>query len=127
MAKIHDDVYDNGLSVLSADADELWILSGADEPADYAAALAVRCGVKDAPEISEPEDGAVSGRSVIVSAFSDGEVTLTTTATRWSLVDTAGSRLLTVRELDGPKSVLSGDQFVLGDLEINIPAPLPED
>lgn len=127
MAKIHDDVYDNGLSVLSADADELWILSGADEPADYAAALAVRCGVKDAPEVSAPQDGATSGRRVIVSAFNDGE-TLVDEAigTRWGLVDTAAEKLLTIRRLTTPKTLYVGISFGLSALSVTIPDPLPE-
>lgn len=125
MSLIHNDVFDNGLTELQ-EADELWIFSGADEPADYAAALAVRCGIKDAPEIGTPVDGTVSGRKVVVSAFNDGAPTVQTTATRWGLVDTVGERLLTCRLLSGAKTVILGDNFVLGNLEIEFPDPASE-
>lgn len=125
MALIHDDVFDNGLTELQ-EADELWIFSGADEPIDYAAALAVRCGIKDAPEIGAPVDGTVSGRKAVVSAFNDGTPTVQTIATRWGLVDTVGERLLTCRLLSGPKALILGDDFMLGNLEIEIPDPAQE-
>jgi hypothetical protein len=125
MSLLHNDVFDNGLTTLQA-ADELWVLSGADEPVDYAAALALRCGIKTAPVIGTPVDGTVSGRRAIVSEITDGEMTVTTTGTRWCLVDTVEERLLTCRKLTETKPFVVGSTFALGPLSITIPDPLPE-
>jgi hypothetical protein len=125
MSLLSDYIIDGALERLQ-EADELWILSGADEPADYTAALAVRCGIKDAPVVGDPVDGTVSGRKVVVSAFNDGTPTVAAPATRWCLVDTVGERLLTCRLLSGPKALVLGDDFVLGNLEIEIPDPAAE-
>jgi hypothetical protein len=123
MSLIHDDVFDNGLQVLSA-ANELWIVSGASDPADYAAAVSVRVAIKTAPTISAPHDGSPGGRAVTVSAFSDGSVTATSAgATRWMLVDTVGSRVLTCRKLVTEAPTFIGNTFALPALTVTIPDP----
>lgn len=121
MAYINDDVFDDGLQVLTDDADELWIISGGSDPADFAAATAAKLGVKTAPTVSAPQNGASNGRRVVVSAITDGSVTATGTATRWVLVDAAGSRLLTCQTLSSSQGVTNGNTFTLGALSVTIP------
>lgn len=123
MTFLADAVLDNGLQLLGAEVDELWIISGGSDPADYAAALAARLGTKSAPTISAPQDGATSGRRVVVSSFVDGAVTADGTATRWCLVDNAADVLYTVKTLSSSQAVTNGNTFGLGALSVEIPDP----
>lgn len=121
MGYLHDDILDNGLSEL-ADANALHICSA--EPATYAEATATyTLGVKTTPTVGAPEAGDVSGRKVVISAFSDGEVTDTDTATNWALVDTVGERLLAAGDLSASQAVTDGNSFSLTAFAITFPAP----
>jgi hypothetical protein len=122
MAFLNDRVLDNGLSVLTSEANKLVICS--QEPATYTEANATYAlGEKASPTVSSPTDGVSSGRRVIVSAIADGSVTATGTASHWALVDTVNSRLLAAGSLSASQAVTSGNTFTLGEFSITIPDP----
>lgn len=122
MAQLGDRVFDNGLSVLSDEADELHICS--DEPATYNEATSTySLGEKASPTIAAPSDRTGGGREVEVAAINDGSVTDTGTASHYAIVDTANSRLLAAGSLDTPQSVTNGNTFTLSSFTIGIPDP----
>lgn len=121
MAYLHDDVFDDGLNVLTNDADELHILS--QEPASYANVATYTLGNKAGPTVSAPADRSGGGREVTVSAITDGDVTGTDDATHWALIDTAGSRLLATNSLSAGQAVTDNNVFTLAQFKIGIPDP----
>lgn len=122
MARLDDRVFDNGLSVLSDEANELHICS--DEPATYVEATSTySLGEKASPTIAAPSDRTGGGREVEVAAINDGSVTDTGTASHYAIVDTANSRLLAAGSLDTPQSVTNGNTFTLSSFTIGIPDP----
>jgi hypothetical protein len=122
MAFLHDDILDDGLQVLTDDANALHICS--QEPATYAEATTTyTLGNKAVPTVSAPGDRTPSGRKVTVSAITDGEVTATDTATHWALVDTVGERLLATNTLGAGQAVTDGNVFTLAAFDIGIPDP----
>ena len=87
MASVSNDVRDNGLQVLPANVDAIYVCS--QEPSTYAEATSTySLGVKTGPTISAPQDAAGGGREVVSSAFSNGSVTADGTATAVIGVDT---------------------------------------
>lgn len=121
---INDRIRDLGLTVLDTEADELHICSA--EPTTYAEATSTyTLGNKATPTVGAPADGTPDGRSVTVSAITDGTVTANGTATHWALVDTANSRLLAANSLAAPVAVTTGagETFSLGSFTIRIPDP----
>lgn len=123
MATLANRVYDNGLSVLSTEANRIDICST--EPATYTAATATNSlGNTTSISIGNPEDGDTSGRKVVVSAVSGGSVTGSGTATHFAISDTSNSRLLVTGTLTGGGQVVtSGNTFSLNALDIEIPDP----
>lgn len=123
MATLADRVYDNGLSVLSTEANRIDICSS--EPTTYTAATATNSlGNTTSISIASPEDGDTSGRKVVVSAVSGGSVTGSGTATHFAISDTSNSRLLVTGTLTGGgQTVTSGNTFSLNALDIEIPDP----
>ena len=122
MAYLHDDVLDNGLSVLDTLADRLYICS--QQPANYTEASSTYAlGNKDGITVSAPQDGDASGRKVAVTAISDGSVTGTGTATHWAMVDVSDIKLLASYSLSSSQGVTSGNTFTLTTFDIEIPDP----
>lgn len=122
MAFLNDRVLDNGLSVLTSEANKLVICS--QEPATYTEANATYAlGEKENPTVGSPTDGVSSGRRVVISAIADGDVTDTGTATHWALVDTNNERLLAANSLSASQAVTNGNTFTLGEFSITIPDP----
>lgn len=123
MATLANRVYDNGLSVLSTEANRIDICST--EPTTYTAATATNSlGNTTSISIGSPEDGDTSGRKVVVSAVSGGSVTGSGTATHFAISDTSNSRLLVTGTLTGGgQTVTSGNTFSLNALDIEIPDP----
>ena len=122
MATLGDRVFDNGLSVLSNEANRLDICS--QEPTTYTEATSTyTLGNKTSPTISSPADRTGGGREVTVSAISDGSVTATGTATHYAITDTTNSRLLATGSLSSSQSVTSGNTFTLTEFTIGIPDP----
>jgi hypothetical protein len=120
-AFLSDDVLDDGLQVLTDDANILHICSA--QPADFAGIAAVTLGNKPTPTVGAPTNGTTSGRKVVVSAITDGEVTGTDTATHWALADSVGSRLLAANTLSSSQAVTDGNTFTLDAIDIEIPDP----
>lgn len=121
MATLGDRVFDNGLTVLDTEANRLDICS--QEPTTYTAATATySLGNKTSLAIGAPADRTGGGRKVTASAFTDGTVTATGTATHYAIVDTTNSRLLATGSLTS-QAVTSGNTFSLGTFDIGIPDP----
>lgn len=123
MATLANRVYDNGLSVLSTEANRIDICST--EPTTYTAATATNSlGNTTSISIGNPEDGDTSGRKVVVAAVSGGSVTGSGTATHFAISDTSNTRLLVTGTLTGGGQVVtSGNTFSLNALDIEIPDP----
>lgn len=120
-AFLHDDVFDNGLSEVSAAANALHILS--QQPASYANVATYTLGNKASPTIAAPSDRSGGGREVVIAAVTNGTVTATGTATHWALVDTATSRLLATSALGASQAVTNGNTFTLTSFGVGIPDP----
>jgi len=122
MATIGDHVFDNGLTVIDTEANRIDICS--QEPATFTeATVTYTLGNKTTPTIGAPGDRTGGGRKVTVSAFSDGSVTGTDTATHFAIVDTVNSRLLVTGALSSSQAVTSGNTFSLTEFEVGIPDP----
>jgi hypothetical protein len=121
-AYLNDRVLDNGLSVLTTEANRLDICR--QQPATYAEAITTySLGNKTSPTIGSPAARAPTGRKVTVSAISDGALTADEDASHYALVDTVNSRLLAAGPLNAIKAVYSGDAFTLTAFDIGIPSP----
>ena len=120
-AYLHDDVFDNGLSEISAAANALHILS--QQPASYANVATYTLGNKATPTIAAPSDRSGGGREVVVSAITNGNVTATGTATHWALIDSTTSRLLATAALGASQAVTNGNTFTLTSFAVGFPDP----
>lgn len=122
MPTLHNDVFDNGLSVLDTAANALHICT--QEPTTYTQAVTTySIGVKTSPTISAPADRGAGGREVIVSAITDGAATADGTPTHWALVDTATSRLLATQAVGAGQVFTNGNTFTVQSFTIGIPDP----
>ena len=122
MATLNNRVYDNGLGVLDTEANRLDICS--QEPTTYTEATTTyTLGNKTSLSIGAPSARAGGGREVTIAAFTDGAVTGNGSATHYSIVDTANSRLLATGSLSSSQTVTSGNTFSLAAFKIGIPAP----
>ena len=121
-AQLHNDVYDNGLSHLPANVDELHILSQDPGVATFANIASYTLGNKSNPTIGSPVDH-TTGRKVTVSSISDGSVTGTGTASHFALVDSVNSEILATQALSSGQAVTSGNTFTLTELYVAFPAP----
>lgn len=126
MASLHNDVFDNGLSVLDTLADAVHITSA--EATTYANATtggSNSLGSSSSLSIGSPTDRSASGggREVTVAAISDGSVSNGGTATHYALVDVSATKLLVTGELSASQSVTSGNTFSLASFTIGIPDP----
>ena len=122
MSFLADRVFDEGLSVLSDEANRLDICS--QEPTTYEEATSTyTLGNKANPSIGNPEDRSGGGRKVTVASISDGSVTGTGTATHYAITDTNNTRLLATGSLSSSQSVTSGNTFTLTAFDIAIPDP----
>lgn len=122
MATLNDRVFDNGLTVLDTEADEIHVTSS--EATTYAEATSTyTLGNSGSLSIGAPADRAGGGRQVTVAAISDGSVTGTGTAAYYAIVDTSNSRLLATGALSSSQSVTSGNAFTLAGFTIGIPDP----
>lgn len=120
MTFLNDRVLDFGVNEIDTNGNALHICS--QEPTTYAEATATyTLGNKATPTISAPADGDTNGRKVTVSAFSDGSVSGTATATHFAIVDTVNSRLLATQALASSQAVTSGNTFSLTAIDITIP------
>lgn len=121
MAYLNDAVLDDGLNELtSATSTQLVICS--QEPTTRTEAITTyNLGSKATPTISSPANRTGGGREVTISAFTDGSVTATGTASHWALVD--GTRLLAANNLASTQAVTNGNSWELDAQKIGIPDP----
>jgi hypothetical protein len=117
MAFINDEVFDQGLDYADTNGTRIDICSS--EPASYAGIAAVSLGFKAGLNTGATQNGASSGRRVIVPAITDGAVTSTNTATHWALSD-ASAILVATGALTAPQGVTSGNTFTLDAISITI-------
>ena len=116
MAYINDTVFDTGLALITANADNLDICSA--EPANYAGIAAVTLGT-DTVTVGAAGAGSPSGRKVTVPAITAGSVTGTGTAAFWALHDGTAT-LYASGPLTATQGVTSGNSFTLDAIDITI-------
>ena len=122
-ASVADRVLDNGLTVLDTEADKITICSA--EPTTYAEANSTYAlgaeTFSTGGAFGSPAAGSPNGRKVSSTAITDGTISGTGTATKWAVVDTANSRLLSDGDLSASQVVTSGNTFALASFDIRIP------
>lgn len=121
MPFLHNDVFDNGLNVIDANTENLYITD--EEVSVFANLAAATLGVKAAPTIAAPSDRGGGGREVVVSAITDGTVSATGTASHYALVDDSASKILAAGPLNAPQGVTNGNVFTLTQFAVGIPDP----
>ena len=105
MSKLSSYVIDNGLQVIDALADKIFVCS--QEPTTYSEATTTSTyalGVKDFGSAGGAINGTMSdatptGRKIVTNAITGGSILTAGTVTAWALVDSAGSRLLATGEV----------------------------
>ena len=119
---LHDDVFDNGLNVLTNNVENLYICSTL--PTTFAEASSTyKLGTKATPTIGAPADRASGGREVTVSAITDGDVQADGTAGFYALTDDSASKLLAQGDLNATQGVTNLNAFTLTAFKIGIPDP----
>ena len=126
MVFLADDVLDNGISQLDTLADRIDITNA--EATTYTEATTTfTVGFKDhgAPGsgFGSPVNGDTSGRKVVATPVTDGDVSATDTATHWAVTDVAGVALMAANSLASSQAVTSGNTFTLAAFDIEIPDP----
>ena len=122
MAYLNDRVFDEGLSVLDLEANEVHVTSA--EATDFTEATSTyTLGLSSSLSIAAPSDRTGGGRKVTVTAIDDGTISGTGTVTHYTLVDTVNSRLLATAALTASQSVTTGNTFTLATFDIGIPDP----
>lgn len=118
---MNDAAYDALLSYIDNNAESLRICSAL--PATYTEATSTYLlGTKTSVAVSAPADRTPNGREIVVSAITDGSVTVTGTASHWAIVkDTATSTLLCAGNLSSSQGVTSGNTFTLTQFAIGVP------
>ena len=123
VAFLADIVMDSGLSYITSNGSRLDICS--QQPANYTEATSTyTLGNKTSLSAGSPQDGASTGRRVIIPAITDGSVTGTGTASHWGYSKTsATAALLAAQSLSASQGVTSGNTFTLDAISITIPDP----
>lgn len=126
MVYLNDRVLDQGIKILSDEADRIDICS--QEPATHTEATSTySLGYKDhgaaGSAFGDPGNRTPSGRKVSSTAVTDGEVTATGTATHYAVSDHDATRLLAANSLDASQAVTDGNAFSLPSFDIGIPDP----
>jgi hypothetical protein len=116
----HDDVKDNGLTIMTGANRRLDITHT--EATTFAQATSTySVGNKVGISVSLV-GGTPSGRAARVAAITDGTITATSTgaaddAQFWAITDTTGSRLLATGALTASQMVTSGNSFSLAQFD----------
>lgn len=124
MPFLNDNTLDNGLAALKAAASHVYLNSA--EPATYTAATSTNAlGNKNFGAGSvypaAIAAGSPSGRKLTTAAVADGSVTATGTATHYSVVSSASSRLEVATSLSASQGVTSGNTFTLTAADVRLP------
>lgn len=118
MPYINDEVFDQGLDYADLNGTRIDICT--QEPTTYAEATATYTkGNKTGLNTGATQNGATSGRRVIVPAITDGTVSGTGTVTHWALTDGA-TILVATGALSASQAVTSGNTFTLDAISITI-------
>jgi len=122
MATLNNRVFDNGLSVLDLEANEIHVTS--QEATDFTGATATySLGSSSSLSISAPQDRVAGGREVVVASITDGLISANGDVTHYAIVDTVNSRLLATGEITVPQTVTAGNTFTLSSITVGIPDP----
>jgi hypothetical protein len=125
MGYFPDAAMDAALQHIKDNTTHLYILSGA--PAswtNWSQVTANKIGSKASPTIGSPQDGASSGRRIVVSAITDGTVNPgggSTSGEMWALVDENDSVVLAAGDITNDQALVNGNTFTLGSFSITIP------
>lgn len=122
MVMLADRVLDEGLEILVADGEELWLSSLSSDSLTYATVLAAKLAEKVPPSISLA-NGASSGRRALIAAITDGVVETNGTARRWHIVNVTGSEVLSCQTLTAEQVVTATNTFTAPAQSITIPDP----
>jgi hypothetical protein len=96
------------------------------EPTSYTAATTTyTLGRKTSLVVGAPENGATSGRRIIVPAITDGSNAANGTATHWALTD-GSSTLIATGSLSVNKTMVSGDPWTSTAFSITLPDAVSE-
>lgn len=123
MTYLNDNTLDNGLAALKAAASHIYINSA--EPATYTAATSTNAlGNKNFGAGSvfpgAIAAGSPSGRKLATAAVTDGTVTATNTATHYSIVASAATRLEAANSLSSSQAVTSGNAWTMGSVDVRL-------
>jgi hypothetical protein len=122
MPFLNDRVFDNGLSVLSTETEEMHICS--QEPVDFTGASATHSlGSTATVSVAAPSDRSAGGREVAIAAVTDGAIDANGTATHYALVDATNSRLLAAGALATSQQVANGNTWATAEFKIGFPDP----
>ncbi len=122
MSYLHDDVLDAALQELIDNVDGFYLCS--QEPTTYAEATSTYAlGSKSSPTLGSIGN-VTGGRSLTVSAFTDGSCSASGTATHWALVDSVTSKLYATQALSASQNVISGNDFTIDLFYIVMADPL---
>jgi len=122
VAFLHDDVLDDGLQALTDNGQDLHICT--QQPTTYTEAVTTyTIADKNGITVGSPTNGDASGRKVVVSAITDGDVTGTDTGTHYAIVDVSNTKLLATEALSASQGLTSGNTFTLTAIDITIPHP----
>jgi hypothetical protein len=121
MPYLPDGSLDVLLNYVQDNVESLYICNA--EPTDYTEASATfKLGTKVSPTVAEPSDRGGGGRECIVSAITDGAITVTDDATHWALCkDSATSELLAAGDLAALQAVTDGNTFTLAQFAFGVP------
>jgi len=123
MARIHQDVFDNGLSEFTADAYAIHLISADTADIEGAGAYTAvtstnRLGNGTVTFTLADDDN--DGRKATSSAINNASVTATGTAIAYAIVNTDDSKVLAVGDVTN-LSLTSGNTFDLGSVTITLP------
>jgi len=122
MASLHDDVFDNGLSVIDDDTENLYICSTL--PTTFTEASSTyRLGTKATPTIAAPSPRTGGGREVVVAEVTDGVVNAEGSAGYYALTDDSASKLLAAGALSSAQTVYTANPWTTAEFAIGIPDP----
>lgn len=120
-SRIEDRAFDNGLTVLDTEVNEVTLCS--QSPTTYAGAhTTYMLGSKATPTVSAPTDG-TTGRKVTLSAITDGVLANAGTATHIALSDTGNSRLLAVLPLASSVTVAASGTWTCTAADVTYADP----
>lgn len=118
MPFIADAAFDAGLAYVITNGTRIDICS--QEPVSYAEATSTHSlGNKTGLTVGSAQAGVVDGRRVVVPAITDGEVTVTDTATHWALTN-GSNTLVATGALTASQVVTDGNTFTLDAISIGI-------